>query len=62
MGPGDAILVHEGADNFPRQQKLSHDERKAKLITHFNIALQKNEVVWPRRSGYSYSYVPSLHV
>jgi hypothetical protein len=62
MGPGDSRIEHEGAYNFSRQEKLSHDERKAKLITHFNIALHKNEVVWPRRSGYSYSYVPSLHV
>lgn len=61
MGPGDALLLHEGEEDFPINEKLSHDDRKRKLITHFNIALQKNEVIWPRRSGYSYLYVPSMY-
>jgi len=54
----DHIIVQDinGAEGAMREHEVSHDELKAKLIIHFNIALSKNEVVWPRRDGLVRNY------
>ena len=56
-GPGEHEIDFGAV--VSKEDKKRHDEVKKALITHFSVALQKGEVVWPRRIGNVYLYNPS---
>jgi hypothetical protein len=56
MGPGEHEIVQE---DIALEDEAMHDVVKQRLITHFKIALEKNEVVWPRRNGVVRNYRPA---
>jgi hypothetical protein len=63
MGPGEWVVrrgdgEHDEVEDLPERQ--AHDAHKKRLIIHFNQALKKGEVYWPKRSGDVRLYVPSV--
>jgi hypothetical protein len=56
IGAGDNLHV---PDPPSHAEVLTHDRKKAALITHFQFALSKHEVIWPRQGRTSHVYHPS---
>ena len=54
MGPAEHVIVYDNAVAIPFQ--TSHAMLKDILITHFDVAHKKGEVVWPRRDGSVHNY------
>ena len=57
MGPGEHEIVQEEVESA--EERASHDSVKQRMIVHFNVALNKGEVYWPRKSGHVHLYLPS---
>ena len=54
VGPREHIVVHDNCTVIP--DGVSHANLKNILITHFDIANRKGEVVWPRKNGVVHNY------
>lgn len=50
MGGGENLILPFD-DNVLEEHDISHDVVKKRLIDHFTVANNKNEVVWPKRNG-----------
>jgi hypothetical protein len=54
VGSGERIVVHDNCAVIPGD--VSHAALKNILITHFDVANRKGEVVWPRIDGVVHNY------
>ena len=52
----DGRSVTPNADGSINVVDLSLDEFRSRLVRHFNIAFQKNEVKWPKRKRHDYLF------
>ena len=57
MGTGNDLLIQQ---QLPASESIRHNDRKKKLVTHFKVALSKDEVVWPRQNRATRLYDPLL--
>ena len=49
VGSGEHVVVHENCTFIPGN--VAHAALKDMLITHFDVANRKGEVVWPQING-----------
>ena len=54
VGSGEHVVVQDNFTVLPGD--VSHADLKNILITHFDVANRKGEVVWPRRNGIVHNY------
>jgi hypothetical protein len=54
VGSGDHVVVHDNCNVISGD--ITHAVLKKILITHFDVANRKGEVVWPRINGIVRTY------